>query len=82
MQDIKIKIEPNESYTMQDIVKNKMFIWATSFWSVRNFVALDKKNKNILKPLIVGKGRATKYHFKGENIIKFIKAVEAGEVRL
>ena len=75
-------IKPDESYTLQDIVRNKMFPWASSFWSVRNFVALDGEKTNILKPLIVGKGRATKYHFKGSNIIKFIQAVEAGEVRL
>lgn len=76
------KINPEESYTLQDIVTMKMFPWAKSFWSVRNIVALDKKGANNLKPLIVGKGRATKYHFKGANIIKFISGVEAGTVRL
>lgn len=75
-------IKPEESYTLQDIVTMKMFPWASSFWSVRNFVKLDSQKTNILKPLIVGKGRATKYHFKGSNIIKFIKAVEDGKVRL
>lgn len=77
----KEKIKNEESYTMQDIVSKKMFVWATSFWSVRKIVKFDSKTKNILKPLIIGKGRATKYHFRGINIIKFIKAVEAGQVR-
>lgn len=78
----KTKIEPKETYTLQDIVRERMFPWAKSFWSVRNFVALDQRKSNILKPLIVGSGRGTKYHFKGENIIKFINAVDAGKVRL
>lgn len=78
---IKEKIKAEETYTMQDIVSKKMFAYATSFWSVRKLVAADGKHKNILKPLIIGKGRGTKYHFKGANIINFIEAVEAGKVR-
>lgn len=75
-------IEKDEWYTLQDIVRDRMFPWAHSFWSVRNIVKLDQKNKNFLKPTITGTGRATKYHFKGENIINFINQVEAGKVRL
>jgi hypothetical protein len=78
----KDKIKAGETYTMIDIVRGGMFPWAKSFWSVRNVVALDQRKTNILKPLIVGEGRATKYFFKGANIIKFITAVEAGKVRL
>lgn len=82
----KKEIKPNEWYTMQDIVRDKMFPWATSFWSVRNLVALDRrsrrKNRNLLKANITGTGRATKYFFLGENIINFKKEFEAGRVRL
>ncbi len=78
----KTKIKSEETYTLLDIVRSKMFPFARSFWSVRNLVALDQRSGNILKPLIVGTGRGTKYHFKGENIIKFIKAVDTGKVRL
>jgi len=76
------EINPNEWYTMQDIVRDKMFSWASSFWSVRNIVALDRRKNNILKVNITGTGRATKYHFKGENILKFIKEFEAGKIQL
>lgn len=77
------KIKPQEWYTLQDIVKNKMFSWSSpSFWSVRNVVALDRRNKNLLKATITGSGRATKYKFKGENIINFIKEVEKGTAQL
>lgn len=76
------RIDPQGWYTLQDVVRSHMFPWARSFWSVRNVVTLDRKNKNLLRATITGTGRATKYHFKGDRIIKFIKAVEAGSVRL
>jgi hypothetical protein len=72
------KIKPDEWYSLQDIVRNKMFPWAGSFWSVRNTVTSDRKGQNLLNANIQGEGRATKYHFKGANIIKFIEAFEAG----
>lgn len=68
----KAKIEIENWYTLQDIVKQKMFSWATSFWSVRKLVEFDGKHKNILQAKVTGNGRGKKYHFKGENIIKFI----------
>jgi len=78
----KTKINPQDYYTLQDIVREKMFPWATSFWSARKFVALDKEKSNILKANITGDGRAKKYHFKGENILKFIKEFESGKIKL
>lgn len=75
-------INPDEWYTMQDIFRAGMFPWAPSLWAVRNLVAMDRRNKNILKANITGTGRATKYHFKGKNIIELITQFEAGKVRL
>lgn len=75
-------INPQEWYNLQDIVRAQMFPWAHSFWSVRNIVALDRRNKNILKANITGTGRATKYHFLGENIQKFITEFDAGKAKL
>lgn len=82
-------IKSEDWYTLQDIVKEKMFVFpsqpwknASSFYSVRNIVNTDKKRENLLQANIEGKGRGKKYHFKGENIIKFIQQVEAGKVRL
>lgn len=80
--ELKSKIEANEWYTMQDLVKGRVFPWATSFWAVRNLVALDSRKKKVLAPVVTGTGRGTKYHFKGSNIIKFVKLIEDGKVRL
>lgn len=76
------KIKAEEWYTLQDLVRDRMFPWAHSFWSVRNIVTLDRKNKNLLKATIKGEGTGTKYHFKGQHIISFINAVEAGKAKL
>ena len=79
---VKKQINAEGWYSLQDIQREQMFPWCSSFWSVRNVVALDRRNKNILKATIQGTGRATKYHFKGDNIIKFVKLVEDGTVQL
>lgn len=75
-------VNPEVWYSLQDIVSGKIFPWATSYWSARNVIARDRKNTNILRALITGQGRATKYQIKGEHIINFITAVEAGQIRL
>lgn len=77
------KIKPDEWYSLQDIVSKKMFTFcAPSFWSVRNVVALDRRNENVLQAVITGTGRATKYRFKGEHIIRFNGLVESGQAKL
>jgi len=78
---MKTKINPSEWYTMQDLVKRRMFPWSKSYSSIKNFVISDRKTKNILKATITGSGNGTKYHIKGENIINFVRAFESGEVR-
>ena len=74
-----IKIEPNEWYTLSDVVRHNFFPWANSFSSVRGVVRADASKKNILKCTVQGEGRGTKYHFKGSNIIKFVEAVTEGK---
>lgn len=77
-----VKVQAETWYSMQDILKGKLFPWCNSLWTVRNWVQSDIERKNILKTMVTGEGRGTKYQIKGENIIKFIKAVETGTVRL
>ncbi len=73
------KIDPQAWYTLQDLVRSRMFPWATSFWSVRRIVASDRRSKNLLQTQVAGTGRGKKYHFKGEHIIKFISEATAGK---
>lgn len=77
-----MKIESQRWYTMQDIIRGVMFPWARSVWSVRKAVEADRENKNVLKAIITGEGRARKYLIKGENITKFVKLVESGKVTI
>ena len=75
-------IEPEKMYSLLDISRLQMFSWyGGSYWSVKNAVMRDRRRKNVLQGIITGTGRAKKYHFKGENIINFIKLVNAGEIQ-
>jgi len=78
----KTTIEPQKWYTLSAVVKGKMIPWADSFWSARKLVASDSVKRNILKANITGTGRGTKYHLKGENIIKFINEFESKGIKL
>lgn len=71
-----------EWVSLQDIVREKLFPWAGSFWLARKIVVKDRKGSNILQPIITGRGRGKKYRFKEENITKFVTLVETGKVRL
>lgn len=75
------KLEPNEWYSLMDLVALKAIPWAQSYWSIKKLI--DKKeNQKALKVLIQGTGKNTKYHFKGENIINFISKVESGKLQI
>lgn len=76
------KINPKDWYSMRDIIEQKLLPCGNSYFLMRRIVAIDKKSKNILQTVITGKGRNIRYYFKGNNIIKFIKAFESGRVKL
>lgn len=73
------KIDPEQWYTMVDIVNHKMFPWVKSFQNIRKFMQLDAKTDNILKPIVTGVGNGKRYSMQGKNIIKFIKIMTAGK---
>lgn len=72
------KIDPARWYTLTDIVKEGLFPWCDNIATVRKWVLADKNTKNKLKVVIVGEGKARKYHMRGENIISFLVNVEDG----
>lgn len=77
-----LKINPQTWYTLQEVVEHEMFPWLNSYHSVRKTVTADYAKKNVLRTIAKGTGKNIRYQLKGENIIKFIKLVEAGTVRL
>lgn len=74
-------LDPEKWYSLTQIVKLGLFSWCTDLRTVRGWIERDRKTKNVLKAVIVGRGRATKYHIKGANIINFIAHVEDGSYR-
>ena len=78
----KFKIDAKKWYTLVEIVEAGLFPWCKDIKTVRAWILKDRASRNKLKAVIVGKGRATKYHIKGANIISFIANVEDGTYRL
>lgn len=78
----KLTINPRRWYTLKEIAEHKMFPWASSYLLTRRIITDDLKGKKRLHTVTMGKGFNVRYQVKGEHIIKFIKAVETGAVRL
>ena len=78
----KKKINPNVWYSLQDLYRDRTFHWVKDISAIRKFIQADIAGKNTLKTLVTGKDQGRKYRIKGENIINFIKEVEAGKVTL
>ena len=78
-----IKIDPTAWYTLTDLVNMNAFPFCgTDIRRYRSAVQADEKGSKILKTVHRGEGLGLRYSFLGENVIRFIEAVEAGKVRL
>ena len=65
-------IIPSKEYSIGEIVKHKLFPWATHIATVRKTVKADMRSKNELSTRIEGSGHTTRYHIKGSNIKKYV----------
>jgi hypothetical protein len=72
--------DPNEIYTITEVQKNGFLYWIDSSPTVTKWVDADMKGQNILKAVRYGRGTATRYYIKGENIIKYIASFEDGSL--
>lgn len=75
----KKKIETETWYSLLELVDVGAFPWIGKDVRVyKQAIVKDLKGKNHLKTIVSGTGKGTRYRFKGENVIKFIKLVESG----
>jgi len=76
----KEKINPKKYYSSAAIVEMQLenFPWASK-WTF-NEKLNDPKWQKIFKPFIEQHKNSKTYKIKGENIIKFLKAVEEGKL--
>lgn len=82
----KIDIQPTQFYSLKELVLMKAFGWVNHTGDVSNDTRAyrreidnDQSNKNILRAIVRGTGRNTRYSFKGSNVAKFIATVESGQ---
>lgn len=74
------KIDSERWYSLTELADGHMFPWlGCDIRRYRRFVGIDRKGKNHLKGMIMGKGKTKRYNFKGENIATFLNLVEAGK---
>lgn len=77
------KINKDEWYSLTELADGELFPWlGTDIRSYRRFVGIDRKGKNYLKGIIVGKGKTKRYTFKGENIVSFLAMVDEGKISM
>jgi len=79
----KQQLKPDEWYTLTDLVNADAFPFCgNDIRRYRSAVKADKMGADILRTVIRGHGMGMRYTFKGENVLKFIKSVESGKVKL
>ena len=72
------RIDPTRWYTIKSLRDEKLIPWRKSLPGIRQLVLADKGSQNILKTAIQGRGQNTRYFIRGENLIRFLVAVENG----
>ena len=78
-------IQADHFYSLKELVIMHAFAWIThsddlsnDTRSYRREIERDQSNKNMLKSIVRGTGRNTRYSFKGANVSKFVEAIESG----
>lgn len=70
------QIDPNKTYTAEDIYNNGWFSWAKSRPTIAKWINADILTNNNLKAMKLGSGPQTRYYIKGENLIQYIVQME------
>lgn len=78
----KEKINPKKFYSSAAIIDMQLenFPWASKF--TFNEKLNDPRWQDVFRPFIEQHKNSKTYKVKGENIIKFLKAVEKGDVKI
>ena len=72
------KVEPDRTYTLRSISKERLFPWAKDRRTIVKIVKKDYWGSNMLRAEISGEGLNAEYAIKGRNIIKFLRKYGPG----
>lgn len=64
--------------TAHQIFQDKTIYWVRTYKTLLKYIS--KTYKHILKPTVVGKKSGKRYFIREENLIKFIKRFEDGDI--
>lgn len=68
-----MKVDPNKTYSLSEIVSLKLFPGCKSFSAAKTIIMRDMMSKNVLRSRALGTGNATRIYIDGADIIKFLK---------
>lgn len=67
------EIDPTQTYSLLELARMRVFPGRKSYAAVKTLVMRDRLGANVLKPQILGEGRATRVYIKGSNLLTFLK---------
>lgn len=76
---MKKKIDPEKWYSLKDLSEGGMIPFLGARIARYRHFMLNRNGIELLKPVIMGSGKAKRYSFKGQNIIDFLKKAESGK---
>lgn len=75
-------IENEKWYGLLEIARTGLFPWCKDIKTIGNIVRRDKMDGDVLKTVITGVGKQSRYRIQGKNLAEFIKGVEQGRYQL
>ena len=66
--------------TLAQLKKSGRIWWIKSIPTLKRWIKIDQKNRNLLKAIIVDNGKTVRYYFLQQNVENYIREFEKGKV--
>ena len=66
--------------TLAQLNKSGRIWWIKSIPTLKRWIKIDQKNRNLLKAIIVDNGKTVRYYFLQQNVENYIREFEKGKV--
>ena len=74
-----MKIDPNKTYNLTELVELRVFPWIKDRRVYRRIII---ENKSLLRVEVKGDGKGREYRIKGKHLLKFVKDIDLSTVML
>lgn len=73
-----MEIKDKTLLSMREVLNRGLIPWIKSPQTLRKWIEWDKKNNNLLKPVIIITKGTTRYYFNPENVKAFVETTRNG----